>query len=150
MLYDDEDYELFVSPRTSYYSATQGGGSRHMMVNGSNQRVAIKIKCSDNELYRVSPVYCLLEPGHAQRLQIVRDAGPAKIDKIVMNYIFTDISNPKEAFKELNQLENATFENNSAPMIYKKYIALMARDEIKVSVTPSTNLQSILKQSIHS
>lgn len=105
---------------------------------------------------------------HAQIIQIVRDAGPAKIDKIVMNYIFTDISNPKEAFKELNQLESSTFENNSAQnkpgsskiiilkiisiilVVYKKYIALIARDEIKVSVTPSTNLQSILKQSIHS
>ena len=51
---------------------------------------------------------------HTQIIQIVRDAGPAKIDKIVMNYIFTDISNPKEAFKQFNQLENSTFENNSA------------------------------------
>ncbi|KAK6062277.1 hypothetical protein COOONC_00044 [Cooperia oncophora] len=70
MLYDAEDHSLFLTPRVCYFSAAKGGASRHMMVNGSSQRMAIKIKCSNNEIFRVSPVYCLLEPGGSQRLQV--------------------------------------------------------------------------------
>ncbi|KIH53619.1 hypothetical protein ANCDUO_16248 [Ancylostoma duodenale] len=70
MLYDSEDHSLFLTPRVCYFSAAKGGASRHMMVNGSSQRMAIKIKCSNNEIFRVSPVYCMLEPGGSQRLQI--------------------------------------------------------------------------------
>ncbi|VDL74502.1 unnamed protein product [Nippostrongylus brasiliensis] len=100
MMYDSEDHSLFLTPRVCYFSAAKGGASRHMMVNGSSQRMAIKIKCSNNEIFRVSPVYCLLEPGGSQRLQIVRDPGEAKTDKIVLLYRYTTHSNPREAFHE--------------------------------------------------
>lgn len=86
MLYDvEEDYELFVAPQFGEYSSKKGGASRHLMVNGSSERcdflfmgyvmynvfrIAIKIKCSNNNAYRVSPVYTIIEPGFSQRLQV--------------------------------------------------------------------------------
>ncbi|CAB3399454.1 unnamed protein product [Caenorhabditis bovis] len=135
MLYDHEDHDLFLTPKICYFSAANGGASRHMMVNGSNHRMAIKIKCSDNELFRVSPVFCLLEPGSAQRLQIVRDPGPAKIDKIVLQYKATCATNPRDAFNK---------EDDTG--IEKRLIALIAKDDITVSIAPTTNLKSILRQ----
>ena len=35
-----------------------------------------------------------------QHFQVVRDPGPAKIDKIILLYKFTDAANPRDAFKE--------------------------------------------------
>uniref|UniRef100_A0A1I7WUS7 HTH_48 domain-containing protein n=1 Tax=Heterorhabditis bacteriophora TaxID=37862 RepID=A0A1I7WUS7_HETBA len=35
---NEQDHELFLTPRICYFSATKGGASRHMMVNGSRQR----------------------------------------------------------------------------------------------------------------
>ncbi|CAD6193090.1 unnamed protein product [Caenorhabditis auriculariae] len=131
MSYDFEDHDLFITPRISFFSSAQGGASRHMMVNGSSHRMAVKIKCSDNDLFRVSPVFCLLEPGNAQRLQIVRDPGPAKIDKIVLQYKTTMASNARDAFRE-------------GSGISRKLIALVAKGDMTVSVAPSTNLKTIL------
>ena len=36
-------------------------------------------------------------------LQVVRDPGPAKIDKIILLYRYTDASNPRDAFKDENE-----------------------------------------------
>ncbi|RCN51030.1 MSP domain protein [Ancylostoma caninum] len=135
MLYDSEDHSLFLTPRVCYFSAAKGGASRHMMVNGSSQRMAIKIKCSNNEIFRVSPVYCMLEPGGSQRLQIVRDPGEAKTDKIVLLYRYTTLTNPRDVFTDLEG-DDAT---------HKKIIALVARDDIDFTLAPTTNLKSILK-----
>lgn len=34
-------------------------------------RIAIKVKCSNNTMYRVTPVYTCLDPGKAKRLQVI-------------------------------------------------------------------------------
>ncbi|KAK6032800.1 hypothetical protein OSTOST_01001 [Ostertagia ostertagi] len=100
------------------------------------QRMAIKIKCSNNEIFRVSPVYCLLEPGGSQRLQvIVRDPGEAKTDKIVLLYRYTTLSNPRDAFTDMEKDEGT----------HKKIIALVAREDVDLTLAPTTNLKSILK-----
>ncbi|CAJ0609274.1 unnamed protein product [Cylicocyclus nassatus] len=136
MMYDAEDHSLFLTPRVCYFSAAKGGASRHMMVNGSSQRMAIKIKCSNNGIFRVSPVYCMLEPGASQRLQIVRDPGEAKTDKIVVLFRYTTFTNPRDAFTDVPDGDDGT---------HKKIIALVARDDIDFALAPSTNLKSILK-----
>ncbi|KAK6030930.1 MSP domain protein [Ostertagia ostertagi] len=42
------------------------------------------VKCSDNMLYRVNPVFGVVEPGKSSRIDILRQNGGAKIDKIVL------------------------------------------------------------------
>lgn len=71
MQYEDEEaFDLAVVPKRAYFSAESGGASRHLMVNGSSERIAIKVKCSNNHLFRIAPVFTVLEPGCAQRLQV--------------------------------------------------------------------------------
>uniref|UniRef100_A0A0M3ICH1 MSP domain-containing protein n=1 Tax=Ascaris lumbricoides TaxID=6252 RepID=A0A0M3ICH1_ASCLU len=102
------------------YSASKGGGSRHLLMNTGKERIVIKIKCSNNEFYRVSPVYSFLNPGKALRLYIVRDPGPAKVDKLVLIYMSSTCKNPREAFA--TQIETQRNERR------KTLIALVAHD----------------------
>uniref|UniRef100_A0A0N5B397 Major sperm protein n=1 Tax=Strongyloides papillosus TaxID=174720 RepID=A0A0N5B397_STREA len=97
-IFDEEEHDFYLSPKHAEYSAKEGGASRHLMVNSSTMRIVVKIKCSNNNLYRISPVYTALEPGEAQRLQIVRDPGEAKIDKLIILYMKSPIKSPHEAF----------------------------------------------------
>uniref|UniRef100_A0A0K0E5W7 Major sperm protein n=1 Tax=Strongyloides stercoralis TaxID=6248 RepID=A0A0K0E5W7_STRER len=97
-IFDEEEHDFYLSPKHAEYPAKEGGASRHLMVNSSTMRIVVKIKCSNNNLYRISPVYTALEPGEAQRLQIVRDPGDAKIDKLIIQYMNSPIKSPHEAF----------------------------------------------------
>jgi len=71
MFFEDreEDFDFCVEPKRAEFHADKGGASRHLMVNGTDHRIAIKIKCSNNLLYRIFPVYTCLDPGKAKRLQ---------------------------------------------------------------------------------
>uniref|UniRef100_A0A914GUJ7 Major sperm protein n=1 Tax=Globodera rostochiensis TaxID=31243 RepID=A0A914GUJ7_GLORO len=101
MLYNvEEDFDLGVAPKRAYFSSVTGGASRHLMVNGSSERMAIKVKCSNNRFFRISPVFTILEPGCAQRLQIVRDAGCPGMDKLVLLYTRTTGRNAREVFEQ--------------------------------------------------
>uniref|UniRef100_A0AC35U1F2 Major sperm protein n=1 Tax=Rhabditophanes sp. KR3021 TaxID=114890 RepID=A0AC35U1F2_9BILA len=61
-----------------------GGLKKVDLSNPSLDRIGVKIKCSDNILYRVSPVYTIIEPGQKMSVSIVRDAGTGKVDKLVL------------------------------------------------------------------
>uniref|UniRef100_A0AC34QTT3 Major sperm protein n=1 Tax=Panagrolaimus sp. JU765 TaxID=591449 RepID=A0AC34QTT3_9BILA len=102
MLYAEDDYDLYLAPRVAEYSPSKGGTSRHLMVNGTPDRMAIKIKCSNNEIFRVSPVYTCLDPGCSQRLQVIRDPGEPKVDKLIVLYKKTTCKNAHEAFFQLD------------------------------------------------
>ncbi|KAK0397377.1 hypothetical protein QR680_002104 [Steinernema hermaphroditum] len=118
MLYDvEEDHELYLAPKLAEYSASKGGASRHLLVNGSTERIAVKFKCSNNDLYRVSPVYSCLEPGSSQRVHIVRDPGPAKVDKMVLLYKKTNFKHGRDAFYNFEDFE-----------VKRTLIALVAHD----------------------
>uniref|UniRef100_A0A0K0FKF8 Major sperm protein n=1 Tax=Strongyloides venezuelensis TaxID=75913 RepID=A0A0K0FKF8_STRVS len=60
-----------------------GGLQNVNLENPSRDRVAVKIKCSDNILYRVNPVYTIIEPEERITIDILRDAGTQKTDKLV-------------------------------------------------------------------
>ncbi|GMT06624.1 hypothetical protein PENTCL1PPCAC_28798, partial [Pristionchus entomophagus] len=81
----------------------------------------VKIKCSNNDVYRVSPVYCNLEPGQSVRLQVVRDAGSPGTDKLVVIYRPSRYSNPRDAFKRREGRDDSD--------IKKKLIGLLAKDD---------------------
>ncbi|KAI6190202.1 Major sperm protein [Aphelenchoides bicaudatus] len=95
---DEEDFSLYVAPHVAKFSSLKGGASRHLMANETDKKLAIKIKCSNNQLYRVSPVFCILEPGSAQRLQVVRDPGKPGTDKMIILYKPTNAKNAYDAF----------------------------------------------------
>lgn len=74
--------EMMIEPTELRWSTT-GGMQKVLLINPSKERCAIKVKCSDNNLYRVNPVFSFVEPGHSLSVDIVRQNGGAKIDKMV-------------------------------------------------------------------
>ncbi|KAK6048091.1 MSP domain protein, partial [Cooperia oncophora] len=75
--------ELRVEPCELSYKAI-GGLKGVNVVNDTQERKFFKVKCSDNMLYRVNPVFGVVEPGKSSRIDILRQNGGAKIDKIVL------------------------------------------------------------------
>ncbi|PIC16850.1 hypothetical protein B9Z55_023305 [Caenorhabditis nigoni] len=67
--------------------------------------------------------------------QIVRDPGPPKTDKIVVIYKTTCASSARDAFECDLGAE-------------RKVIALIAKEDVTMSIAPTTNLKSILRQSV--
>uniref|UniRef100_A0A915Q6H0 MSP domain-containing protein n=1 Tax=Setaria digitata TaxID=48799 RepID=A0A915Q6H0_9BILA len=61
-----------------------GGVVKLTTKNDTNQRQALKVKCSDNFLYRVNPVFSFVEPGAEQVIEIIRQPGNPKTDKLVL------------------------------------------------------------------
>uniref|UniRef100_A0A0N4ZX11 Major sperm protein n=1 Tax=Parastrongyloides trichosuri TaxID=131310 RepID=A0A0N4ZX11_PARTI len=69
--------------------------------NKSDVKRAIKIKCSDNNTYKVNPVFSYIEAGKTLNVEIVRSSAPAKVDKIVvLNTPATDIGDAQGEFKK--------------------------------------------------
>ncbi|RCN27119.1 hypothetical protein ANCCAN_27148 [Ancylostoma caninum] len=63
-------------------------------------RLAIKITCSDNTLYRVTPVYAIVEPEEVIVLNIGRIEGVAKKDRLgILMIDYSGTGNAKDAFK---------------------------------------------------
>uniref|UniRef100_A0AC35G0P3 Major sperm protein n=1 Tax=Panagrolaimus sp. PS1159 TaxID=55785 RepID=A0AC35G0P3_9BILA len=91
-----------------------GGTSEHMLVNLSSQRLAIKVRCSDNALFRVNPVFCFIEPGLCASLIINRLPGPPKYDKIVLHFMKN--SDKSAQIKEIFKAPNANPEKLTIPL----------------------------------
>ncbi|VDM42771.1 unnamed protein product [Toxocara canis] len=94
---------LLVYPQFAVFEQ-QGGASKHTLTNRGQQRIAIKacelskisisykvikIKCSDNRLYKVNPVYSFLDPGASEQLDVARGGGFKKKDKLVLMFLLT-------------------------------------------------------------
>ncbi|CAB3408040.1 unnamed protein product [Caenorhabditis bovis] len=76
-----------------------GGVSCINITNNSQDRKAYKIKCSDNALYRVNPVYGFAEPGETIKVDVLRNNGEKKMDKLcVLTAKATGENNPREIF----------------------------------------------------
>ncbi|KAL6725267.1 hypothetical protein Aduo_007331 [Ancylostoma duodenale] len=95
---------LSVDPDCAYFNVT-GGKSDHMLVNIGEKRLAVKIRCSNNNLYRVSPNAMFIEPGQCQNLVVVRMAGPARSDKLILQFLpcDKDAEDCKEFFKQADK-----------------------------------------------
>lgn len=53
------------------------------VINPTNDVLAIKSKCSDNNIYSVDPVYFLLNPGEELTVNVRRESKLFKVDKLV-------------------------------------------------------------------
>ncbi|CEF64209.1 MSP domain and PapD-like domain-containing protein [Strongyloides ratti] len=91
---------LNIDPPTGQYPAA-GGKSSHKIINTTESRHAFKVKTSNNECYRVKPVYGFVE-GKAQcDFDVVRLSGPPKEDKIVVQWaeVPAEETDPQSPFK---------------------------------------------------
>ena len=98
------EHAIAVDPDTAYFNSG-GGTSTHMLVNTSDRKMAVKIRSSNNDLYRVSPAVLLIDGGQCQQLTVTRAAGPARSDKLVIQ--FTECGqedkDAKEFYKNLDK-----------------------------------------------
>ncbi|VDK55844.1 unnamed protein product [Gongylonema pulchrum] len=66
--------------------AAGGGQCTHQLANPSGVRLAFKVKSTNNNDYRLKPVYGFVEAGAASPIEITRTAGPPKEDKFVIQF----------------------------------------------------------------
>lgn len=60
-----------MEPRELHFRS-EGGLQKVQLRNVSNERRAIKVKCSDNGLYRVNPVYGIVDPGATLDVEVMQ------------------------------------------------------------------------------
>ncbi|PIC51809.1 hypothetical protein B9Z55_002171 [Caenorhabditis nigoni] len=98
--------QLSVVPAKLQYQ-TLGGVSQIELKNTSGERKAYKVKCSDNALYRVNPVFGFAEPHSTAKIDVLRLNGEQKTDKLVLlTTNAKDAADPHEAFaKQTEQRE---------------------------------------------
>ncbi|CAD5214879.1 unnamed protein product [Bursaphelenchus xylophilus] len=78
-----------------------GGTSTHQLNNSGATRLAFKVKSSNNNEYRLKPVFGFIEPGASSALEITRLNGAPKEDKMVIQYaeVPADATDPQAPFK---------------------------------------------------
>ncbi len=76
-------------PEATFFPLEAESKSMHNLINGTDSRLAVKMKCSNNDLYRMDPVYALLAPSASQLLRIVRQPGPvpSNADRVVIEHV---------------------------------------------------------------
>lgn len=89
-----------IEPPTATFPAS-GGNATHNIVSECDSRMAFKVKSSNNEHYRVRPVYGFVDAKAKCKLEIVRLEGPAKDDKLVILYaeVPNEETDPQAPFK---------------------------------------------------
>ncbi|CAI2354800.1 unnamed protein product [Caenorhabditis sp. 36 PRJEB53466] len=63
-----------------------GGASTHKLVNAGTDKLIFKIKSSNNNEYRITPVFGFVDPSGSKDISITRTAGPPKEDKLVIHF----------------------------------------------------------------
>ncbi|PAV81583.1 hypothetical protein WR25_03076 [Diploscapter pachys] len=63
-----------------------GGTSTHKLVNGGAEKLMFKVKSSNNNEYRVKPVFGFVDAGGSTDLVVTRLAGAPKEDKLVVHF----------------------------------------------------------------
>lgn len=66
--------------------AKTGGVEKITVSSNSGIRQAIKVKCSDNNLFTVNKVFAFIEHDHSLEIEVIRKNGPVKVDKIVTDH----------------------------------------------------------------
>ncbi|UMM19167.1 hypothetical protein L5515_014894 [Caenorhabditis briggsae] len=77
-----------------------GGTSTHKLVNGGADKLIFKIKSSNNNEYRITPVFGFIDPSGTKDINITRTAGAPKEDKLVIHFANTpaDATDAQAAF----------------------------------------------------
>uniref|UniRef100_A0AC34QSQ3 Major sperm protein n=1 Tax=Panagrolaimus sp. JU765 TaxID=591449 RepID=A0AC34QSQ3_9BILA len=69
---------------TELHFPDSGATHKFNVKNDGTTRLAVKVKCSDNKLYRVNPVFSIAEVGQDVIIEVIRSTGPSKEDKLVV------------------------------------------------------------------
>ncbi|VDM45904.1 unnamed protein product [Toxocara canis] len=79
-----------------------GGVSAHTLRNPSAVRLAFKVKSTNNNDYRLKPVYGFVDATGCSPLEITRSAGPPKEDRLVIQFkeAAADAADAAALFKE--------------------------------------------------
>ncbi|CAJ0917042.1 unnamed protein product, partial [Mesorhabditis belari] len=91
---------LNIEPPTGIFPAA-GGEITFQIHSLADTRLAFKVKSSDNDHYRVRPVYGFLAAKQQQSLQILRLEGSPKEDKFVVQWaeVPDEETDPQAPFK---------------------------------------------------
>uniref|UniRef100_A0A915PP12 Major sperm protein n=1 Tax=Setaria digitata TaxID=48799 RepID=A0A915PP12_9BILA len=97
---EKEEQELALEPKTLRWSG-EGGYQTVQLQNITQDRLAIKAKCSDNQLYRVNPVFGFIDPGEKLKIDIMRRKAVPKVDKMIFVSVHANKDDvfPKPLFK---------------------------------------------------
>jgi len=90
---------LNIDPPVATFPAG-GGTATHVLKNLTQSRHAFKVKTSNNDHYRVQPVYGFIEPDQEMPIDIKRLPGPAREDKFVIQWaeVPPEETDPKAPF----------------------------------------------------
>ncbi|CAJ0592038.1 unnamed protein product [Cylicocyclus nassatus] len=94
---------ITVDPLHASFPAN-GGRSFHTILNVGEKRIIFKMKSSNNNDYRITPVYGFVDPIGSTVIQVLRlPGGPVRDDKMVVNYTAAPdgATDPAAAFKGL-------------------------------------------------
>ncbi|CAD5210587.1 unnamed protein product [Bursaphelenchus xylophilus] len=88
-----------VSPKSIKVAAN--GGSFQLQITGTTDKCAvIRIKTTNNEFYRVKPVYAMLKGKEKKSVDVIRIPGPASKDKIIIQSMESrEDEDPQDPFK---------------------------------------------------
>ncbi|CAD5212103.1 unnamed protein product [Bursaphelenchus okinawaensis] len=77
-----DELALTIDPPRAWFT-TLGGVSRHLLCNHGPDRLAMKVRCSNNHAFRVNPVFLFLGEGHTQEFELIRlQGGEPRKDKV--------------------------------------------------------------------
>ncbi|KAJ1366355.1 Sperm-specific class P protein 9/11 [Parelaphostrongylus tenuis] len=89
-----------------------GGTSSHTLINAGEAKVIFKVKCSNNNDYRLKPVFGFVDAAGNAPLEITRTAGEPKEDKLVIQWgpAPPDATDAQAAFPSIpaDQLQSLT------------------------------------------
>ncbi|VDL87134.1 unnamed protein product [Nippostrongylus brasiliensis] len=93
---------ISVEPSDVTMSASRAE-STHRINNDSNQRIMFKMKISNVDDYRVTPVYGFIDPSGSTKVDVIRKNGIPKNDQLVVQFAPApdDATDAKTAFRNL-------------------------------------------------
>ena len=90
--------------------ASTGGKTTLQLQNPGGVKMMFKVKCTNNNEYRVNPVYGFIEAGAKAPVEVIRLAGPPKDDKLVVHFAPAPAgaTDAQAAFKSATPTGNVT------------------------------------------
>ncbi|KAL6732551.1 hypothetical protein Aduo_003302 [Ancylostoma duodenale] len=87
-----------------------GGKSTHTLQNPGDQKMIFKVKSSNNNEYRVNPVFGFVDAAGNTPIEVTRLAGAPKEDKLVVQFAPApaDATDAQAAFASVQPVGNVT------------------------------------------
>ncbi|VDP33747.1 unnamed protein product [Heligmosomoides polygyrus] len=82
-----------------------GGQSTHQLQNNTDKKMMFKVKSSNNDEYRVKPVFGFIEPTGNASIEVIRLNGAPCNDRLVVQFAPapSDATDAKEAFGKVEE-----------------------------------------------